>query len=239
MNGSVIGLTIRQTRLRLLSRIVVCLSVLLMVKVFLSILMEYRWYFPADYDASAFLSGRRYTFSGFYRWAFYVHIISSPLSLILGTFLVVSGKRARQLPIHRSGGKLQALIVLGFVVPSGFMMARHAYAGPVATYGFASLSILTGFSMAVSIYFARARQIHRHQYWAGFCYVLLCSPLLLRIINGATSVAQYDSEGFYRLNAWCSWLIPLAFYVGWRYHQNRQARTFTVAGKSSLEVGTL
>ena len=74
---------------------------LLFLKVLLAILYEYRWYFPADFDSSAFLSGRRYTFVGIYRVAFYAHIISGPLAILLGCALMFSGGKARYRKRHR------------------------------------------------------------------------------------------------------------------------------------------
>src|SRR5262245_47588482 len=84
----------------------------LFVNVLLSILVEYRWYFPADFEQSSFLSGRRHTFLGVYRAAFYAHIFSGPLTVILGTFLIFTGGRSQYRHLHRPAGKLQMLIVL-------------------------------------------------------------------------------------------------------------------------------
>ncbi|MCA9160330.1 MAG: hypothetical protein KDA72_18485 [Planctomycetales bacterium] len=68
---------------------------ILFTRVLVGILLEYRWYFPADFDESAFLSGRRYTFTGFYPAFFYVHIVSGPVSIVLASFLVLTGGLAR------------------------------------------------------------------------------------------------------------------------------------------------
>lgn len=190
-------------------------ATVLFVKVLVAILLEYRWYFPADFDSSAFLSGRRHSFAGVYRTAFYAHIISGPLAIVLGVFMMLSGGRARYRHVHRPAGRLQMLIVLAVVVPSGLVMARHAYAGPIAGYGFASLSIATAACAVAALYCVRARNLRLHQRWATRCFLLLASPLLLRLIAGAVIVMQLESEWSYRLNAWLSWLVPLAAYEVW------------------------
>lgn len=41
------------------------------------------------------------------------------------------------------------------------------------------------------------------------CFLLLISPLILRLIAGAVIVMDVESELTYRLNAWLSWLVPL------------------------------
>ncbi len=199
-------------RLSKLRTIATWVVAVLFVKVLLAILYEYRWYFPADFDSSSFLIGRRETFIGVYRTAFYAHIISGPVAIVFGSCLMLSGGRSRFSRLHRLAGRMQVLIVLTVVVPSGFVMALQATAGPTATYGFASLSIATAVSATATVYFAIARKFQSHRIWAGRCFVLLCSPLLLRLISGALIVLQFESDWFYRLNAWLSWLIPLAIY---------------------------
>ncbi len=203
------------TRLSTLSKIALAVLATLFVKVFVSVLYEYRWYFPPDFDSSAFLSGRRYTFVGTYRAAFYTHILSGPFAILFGVLLMLTGGRPKSLKLHRFAGRLQMLIVLTVVVPSGLLMAQQAYAGPVAVYGFTSLSIATGSCAGFALYFARTHNVKRHRVWATRCFVLLASVLLLRVVSGAAIVMQLDSESFYRMNAWLSWLVPMAAYETW------------------------
>ena len=213
---------------------------ILFAKVLLSILAEYRWYFPANFDASAFLSGRRHSFLGLYRAAFYAHIISGPVAVLLGVFLMISGGRARYFTIHRLAGRLLILLVLVVVTPSGFVMARHATAGPVAAYGFASLSVATAACAAVALHYVRARKFRAHQNWATRCFLLLASPLLLRLISGATIVLQVESDWTYRLNAWVSWVIPLAIYEAWwRFRERRDGRRHYNTSTGQPETETL
>lgn len=196
---------------------------MLLAKVFLSILYQYRWYFPADFS-SEFLSGRRDSFHGAYRVAFYAHIISGPLALMFGLFLIISGRRLRRHNIHRWAGRVQAVVVLLVVVPSGLVMACQAFAGPIAGAGLAALSIGTAVCVTVAIHRACKKQFQSHQRWAMRCFILLCSPLLLRLISGIVMVMQLEPNASYRLNAWFSWLIPLIIYeVWWRHSANRHS----------------
>jgi hypothetical protein len=205
--------------------------VVLFAKVLVAIVWEYRWYFPANFDASAFLSGRRYTFVGLYRAAFYAHILCGPVAVVLGVFLMLSGGRARYRRIHRVVGRLQMLLVLAVLVPSGLAMAREAYSGPIAGLAFAALSVATGFSAAAAWRLVRARKFRSHRVWATRCFILLASPLLLRVIAGAVIVLDLESDLSYRLNAWLSWLLPLAVYEVWRW---RGAGGNVIVASSSL-----
>ena len=205
-----------------LGRVLFWVVALLFVKVFLSIVWEYRRYFPADFE-SDFLSGRRYSFLGIYRNAFYIHIIASPISLILATFLMVTAGRLA--PLHRWIGRLQFFLVLLIVVPSGMLMAREAYAGPIAGLGFASLNVAVAASLIVAVWQARAGKFASHRRWATRCFLLLASPLLLRVFSGLAIVTDTESEWMYRFNAWGSWLLPLLIYeICIRHAQRQQSR---------------
>ena len=205
-----------QNRLIFIRRIAFYCTAALLLRVLVSILIEYRFYFPANF-ASAFLTGREATFVGIYVPAFYVHIIAGPLAVVIGTILWLSGGRARFRHAHRLLGRVQMFIVLAGLVPSGLVMASRAFAGPVAGLGFATLSAVTGFAAVATLAYAVNKQFLVHQRWATRCYILLCSPLLLRVVGGSLVVFQLESELTYRLNAWLSWLVPLIIYeVHWR-----------------------
>lgn len=194
------------------------LAAILVFKVLGSILYEYRWYFPANFD-SLFLNGRRESFVGIYRTAFYTHIISSPIALVLAGLLVASGGRPRFRTAHRWAGRTQIILVLAAVVPSGLIMATGAYAGVIAGCGFATLSLLTGSAAGLAVWHAMGKRFDQHQRWAIRCGLLLASALLLRLLSGLAVVMHWDPEWAYRFSAWLSWLIPLAaFELGWRIH---------------------
>lgn len=67
---------------------------LLLFKVFVFILIEYPRYFPPDFESN-YLAGRRYSFVGEFRIAFYVHILSSPIALMMGLGLMLSGTTSK------------------------------------------------------------------------------------------------------------------------------------------------
>lgn len=196
------------------------LAALLFAKVFLSILYQYRFYFPADFE-SDFLSLRRDSFHGLYRVAFYVHILSAPTALLAGLFLVVSGPEKRFRKMHRWAGRMLAMLVLCFVSPSGLVMASHAPAGAFAGAGLGALAIGTATCVVMAVRHARRHQIRNHQRWATRCFILLCSPLLLRLITGFVIVTRLDPDWNDRINPWISWLVPFVGYeIWWRWAEN-------------------
>lgn len=202
------------SRLSTLRRIAVAAVTLLLLKVLVTILIEYRRYFPADFD-SAFLTGREKTFFGLYATAFYVHILTGPLTVVLAALLMWSGGKKPLRALHRWMGRVLMLLVLSALVPSGLIMSRQALAGPVAGWGLAALSLATGFSATATMFYARAKRFMPHQRWAIRCFILLISPLLLRLVSGGLSVMQWETPLAYCLNAWCSWLLPLVMHEAW------------------------
>jgi hypothetical protein len=217
----------RQTRRRLL----VLLAGLLVLKVTLSVVLGYRVYFPADFR-SDFLLGRESYFWGAYAGAFYAHILAGPITLVLGLVLLSQQFRARLPGWHRRLGRVQGVLVLGLLVPSGLWMAWYAQAEgmarAVAGAGFAALSVATGACVAMGWRAAVQRRFAVHRAWMMRCYVLLCSAVVLRVIGGLSLVTGVDGDWQYAAMAWGSWLVPLGVYelrgVGRRWLAERAAR---------------
>jgi Predicted membrane protein (DUF2306) len=192
-------------------RILAVLAGILIVKVTLNVVSNYHNYFPANF-ASDFLHGRERHFFGVYRWAFYTHIISGPVSLVLGLILI--GERARiRFPMwHRRLGRLHVACVLFLVTPSGLWMAGFAAAGPVAAVGLAALAIATATCVALGARAAMMRRFADHRRWMWRCYLLLCSAVVLRLIGGLGTVAGVAAPWFDPLATWMSWLVPLTAF---------------------------
>jgi hypothetical protein len=220
-------------RLRRLKTLAFVATTILFAKVLLSIVLEYRWYFPANFE-SAFLTGRRESFVGLYRAAFYAHILGGPVAILLGAFLVWSGARARFPAFHRWAGRVQIPLILVVLVPSGLVMATQALAGPIAGFGFASLSVATGVCAVAAVYFACNRLFTQHQLWATRCWLLLLSPLIFRLASGALIVTAMESANAYCANAWLSWLLPLAIYEAWRRRASHHGEHTSSPAQTSL-----
>jgi hypothetical protein len=186
---------------------------LLGARVLAGIVWEYRRYFPPDFDA-AFLIGREETFTPLYAAAFYAHILSGPPAILLAAFLLLSSGRTSLRTAHRCAGRILGLLLL-VMLPSGWLMAFRAFAGPWAGAGFTALALTTGFTAMMTISLARRRKFAQHQQWAIRLFLLLVSPLILRVASGALTVSGWDTPGAYVANAWLSWLLPLVGYEIW------------------------
>jgi hypothetical protein len=188
---------------------------LLILKVVATTIVNYRDYFPANFTAE-FLLGREAYFFGSYQWAFYLHILTGPLALLVGLILISERFRWRFPRWHRRLGRMQAMGVLLFVTPSGIWMALHASGGPIATVGFAMLAILTAACVALGWRAAVRRLFETHRRWMLRCYLLLCSAVIIRMIGGLSLVTGFHSVWIDPLAAWASWLLPLLGYEVYR-----------------------
>ena len=184
------------------------LAVLLVLRVLWGILSNYPSYFPADFRTSFLVDRERY-FHGFYRTSFYVHIVSSPISLIVGLFLISSYSRRWVPRVHRIFGRIQIATVCLAVAPSGFVMSFYALGGVLSTVAFLLLSVLTGATALIGFRSALMGQFQEHQRWMWRCWILLSSALILRLLTMVLSSFGLEPLMLYRVNVWLSWLIPL------------------------------
>lgn len=195
-----------------LVRLLTFAACLLIGKVLVEILLNYRYYFPADFERGEFLTGRdRYFWQG-YHWAFYPHILVGPFTLIAGTLLLSEKFRRWSPRWHRIIGRCQVVSILFVIVPSGLWMARFAASGPVAAVGFVLLSMLTGLTAVMGWRDAVGRRFVNHRRWMWRCYLLLCSTVILRLMGGFGRVMEIEAHWYYGQMAWTSWLAPLIVF---------------------------
>jgi hypothetical protein len=204
-------------------RILTLLAGVLILKVTASVVSNYHNYFPPDF-ASDFLRGRERYFLGIYQWAFTTHIISGPVSLILGLILIGERSRGRFPQWHRYLGRVQAMCVLLLVTPSGLYMAYYAAAGPIAAAGLAALAIATATCVALGARSAMMRRFADHRRWMWRCYLLLCSAVVLRLIGGLATVTGVAAAWVDPLATWMSWLVPLTAFELREWTLPRQGR---------------
>ena len=198
--------------------------VFVIVKVLVGIVSNYPDYFPPNFDAD-FLLGREGYFHGTYSIAFYTHIVSTPFALVNGLVLMNKALR-RSCPVqHRWLGRMQVLIIMILLVPSGLWMSAYAVSGRVAGAGFASLSLVTGFCVIMGWRRAVEKNFKAHRYWMTRCFVMLCSAIVLRLMSGIATVFIPSATWTYPFAAWAAWLIPWISLEGVEYWRGRAKRT--------------
>ena len=184
---------------------------LLIAKVTLAVVLNYPDYYPPNFG-SDFLRGREPYFWGPYHWAFYTHIASGPVALVLGLILISERFRRRFPAWHRYLGRIQVACVLFLVTPSGLWMAYHAAAGPVGAAGLAGLAVATALCIGLGWRSAVGRRFAEHRRWMWRTFLLLSSAVVLRVIGGLATVTGVGAAWVDPLAIWVSWLVPLAAF---------------------------
>ena len=204
----------------IINRLCKLLFVLLVGKVVLVTFASYRDYMPPNFAVDFLLGRRDYFWQGYHR-AFYCHIVSGPISLLLGMILVSDRFRQRWPKWHRLLGKIQVACVLLVVAPSGLCMAWYAALGPIAGVGFATLAVATGGTVALGWRAAVHRRFDAHRRWMLRCFVLLCAAVVIRVNGGVGSVMGIEAEWYDIQTAWTSWLMPL---IGWEVFESAKRK---------------
>jgi hypothetical protein len=109
------------------------------------------------------------------------------------------------------------------MLPSGLVIAHDAYAGPAATWGFTTLTIVTGFCLITAARYAALGKYLKHKMWAIRSFILLVSPLILRLASGVLIRFDWESELAYSLNAWLSWILPLVLFESTAWFKPKRA----------------
>ena len=190
------------------------LSFIVLLRVLVAIVAEYKFYFPPDFSAD-FLREREDSFFGLYALAFYVHIITSPFSLLNGLFLINERLRARFPTAHKGLGWLQ-IVLIGSTSVSGLAMSFRADTGWAAGSAFATLSFATLLCTLLGLRAVLQQHTHLHQIWMTRSFVLLSSAVVLRLLSGLSIKLGLLATWTYPLYAWISWLLPLGILEIWR-----------------------
>jgi uncharacterized membrane protein len=138
-------------------------------------------YFIADLSGGL-LSAKDVTIlnSQVWNFAFYTHIITGGISLLTGWSQFSKKIRSKNISLHRILGKIYLLAVLMSGL-TGLYIAIHANGGPIAQFGFGTLSVLwlyTGWRAYSAI---KSKNIEQHQNWMIRNYALSWAGVMLRI----------------------------------------------------------
>lgn len=212
-----------QSNIRRIFAVLRFVAAIVVLKVTIEVVLGYRFYLPPDFSV-AFLMGRERYFFGLYRWAFYVHLLAGPPTLLIGLLLVNNRFRQARPRWHRQLGKLQVVLVLGLLLPSGFWMSFYAQSGPPAGASFLLLTFLTAYTLIMGWRTAVQRRFVAHRAWMFRNYALLSSAVVLRIFGGIGQVLQIREQLYYTTIAWIGWCLPLLFVECVLRYRSRRAR---------------
>ncbi len=143
------------------------------------------------------------------RTLFLLHIIASPLALILVPFQLTGRFRRRWPQIHQFIGRLYCLAVLVGGV-SGFIIGFGAMGGMLTKAGFIILSVIWLATTAYGLQMAGQRRFAEHRVWMIRSAALTFAGVTLRLWLPLQLVAGVPFDTAYAVVAWLCW-VPNIF----------------------------
>lgn len=167
-------------------------------------------YYTPDFT-SGFLIGKENLFNSPYKYAFYTHIIASPIALLIGIIQLIPKRKNNK--AHRHLGRIYTFLILFFIATSGVIMSFFAFGGALSISSFLLLSILLflftykGYKAAIS------GKTFLHKINMTRSFLLLLSAITLRILSYIFNhYYNWHGETAYNVTAWLSWLPILLIY---------------------------
>lgn len=148
-----------------------------------------------------------------------IHAGLAATALILGPFQFLPSLRMRAPRVHRTIGKIYvAACLVG--APAGLILATHSTAGPIAHWGFGTLSVLWFGATGYAFWLATQGRIAEHRRWMIRSFAMTFAAVTLRLYLPIPPMFLHMSfvEG-YRAISWFSWTSNLAvaeIFLNWR-----------------------
>jgi len=165
---------------------------------------------------------------------FLMHIVASPIALVLGLFQFLPRLRETRPALHRWNGRAYGLAVLTGGI-AGLILALGSFDRPVAALGFGTLAILWLGVTAQAVRSAMAGRIAEHRRWMIRSFALTFAAVTLRLalpfffIFGGMNYPEASSYV-----SWLCWipnLIIAELYLR-RYSGRNNPAVSTVQGLS-------
>ena len=147
--------------------------------------------------------------------AFVLHIVASPLALIVGLFQFLPNLRARRPALHRWSGRLYVLAVFTGGL-SGLILAFGMADRPVAALGFGLLAVLWLGVTLRGVRLAMAGEQLAHRRWMFRSYALSFAAVTLRLELPLFFIfTDLDYAAASAYVAWLCWVPNLIFAQWW------------------------
>jgi uncharacterized membrane protein len=118
--------------------------------------------------------------SSIYMKAFYIHISSSLLAILIGVFQFSSYLYKRKPNVHRLFGKIYVFSILFMAAPSGLVISIHANGGLSSKVGFVIQSLLWFLTTLMALISIKKGDFQQHITWTIRSYALTIAAMSLR-----------------------------------------------------------
>lgn len=167
-------------------------------------------YIPINYDVAFLRIKQEEIQLTYYKWAFFSHVFSSIIVIILGLTQFSKTVRNKATFIHKLSGKIYVFLILAIASPSGLIMSYHANGGVVAQISFSILSVLWFIFTLKAYSFIKKGDVIRHKNFMIRSYALTLSAISLRLLKyGIVTVYELPPMDTYKIVAVLGWTLNL------------------------------
>ena len=152
-----------------------------------------------------------------YIYIFYVHVITSIVTLLAG-FTQFNSLITRRFPkIHVVLGRIYVYTVLVVAAPSGIYIGWYANGGITSKIAFISLGILWWLFTLIGVLKIKRKNLILHSKWMHRSFALACSAITLRLWKVIlVYLLQPSPMELYQIIAWLGWipnLLLIEYYL--------------------------
>ncbi len=167
-------------------------------------------YIPINYDV-AFLNLKQEEIKlPYYKFAFFSHVYSSIIVIILGLSQFSRTIKNQFSIIHKLNGKGYILLTLLIASPSGLIMAFHANGGLISQVSFSILSILWFIFTLKAYLLIKKGNYRKHRDYMIRSYALTLSAISLRFFKyGIVFFFELPPMDTYKIVSILGWTINL------------------------------
>jgi hypothetical protein len=167
-------------------------------------------YFTFKYDVDFLLTKQKIIHIKLWRYAFYVHVFLSTITLIAGLFQFSNYILKHYKKLHRAMGYVYVITVCGFAGPSGLIMSFYANGTIWAKTSFVILSVFWITFTSIALLKAKQLKFKEHKKWMLRSFALTLSAITLRLLAFALpKFVHLNAFDEYTLIAWVSWTVNL------------------------------
>lgn len=167
-------------------------------------------YLSFKLDVDFLITKQRIIHLKHWRWAFYLHILTSFFVMLAGAVQFNSWILKKYKAWHRRVGKLYVYIILFLSGPAALVMSFYANGDRISRISFVLLSVLWITFTSIAFLQAIRGNLASHRQFMIRSYALTLSAITLRLYALIIPHFMYiEAKTEYALIAWASWTLNL------------------------------
>lgn len=147
--------------------------------------------------------------SAIWNVAFYTHISTGGIALLIGWMGFIKKWRMRNIGLHRNIGKVYVVTALASSL-GGIYVGFFANGGWIAASGFVSMGFIWLYTTWKAYQFIRAKNIEAHQKMMTYSYAVCFAGVTFRLWLPLLIISLGNFDLAYPIAAWMCW-VPNVF----------------------------